>query len=456
MRIIIISIIMLLFIPLCSGMEFQNPPDAVMELNPSTEILEGVLVEFSANDSDDLFDYEYFVIRWWINGIMVSTERSFVRSFDEGDYDVTLYVKTHHGNDSVFRHIYVDTNDVPDIEGQVIYFDPYDKSEKKSERQISIPLYASVLLEVWNEDESDDDLSFSIDISPCCGLEVADIEDDDDEITVSLFASESGKYDVLITGTDEAGQKSDAKFSIHVGSPKELLLDYPDSIDEGKSVGFSIQHPCSDEICDYSIVIYNIETGERREYSNNRRISFSDSGPMDITGSIIYNGSLLDTVTKSFYVEDTKNDPPVITIEWDEPVYAQIPHKFHVTAWDDRDTRVKEILVEIHGDYEDDERVLFTKIPGSEGNFSLTPRRADSYEIVVKCHDSEGESTEITARFDTLPPDEAPESEENGEEEEEAEEPDWEEGTRKTPFLSGVTALLILLFSAGIYKVKVR
>ena len=454
----IIVALLLLLLPLCSGMEFQNPPDANLDMNPdrSDQILAGVPVEFSAEGSHDLFDYEH-IIELRIDGILVSTESSFIRAFKEGDYVVSLYVETIHGNDTVEIDFYVYPNDAPEIKGRISYYDPYDDSEKESNKQLSVPRYASATLEAWNEEDNDDDLSFSIDISPCCGLEVADIEDDDDELTVSLFASELGKYEVLITGTDEAGQKSDAEFSIQVGSPKELLLDFPDTINEGESVRFSIQHPCSDEICDYSIVIDNIETGERREYSNNRRISFSDSAPIGITGSVSYNGSVLDTVTKSSFVYDTENDPPVITIEWDEPVYAQIPHKFHVTAWDDRDTRVKEILVEIYGDDVDDEKFIFTKIPGSEGNFSLTPKRADSYEIVAKCYDSEGKSTEITAKFDTLPPNEAPESEENGEEEEEEQtDSDWEEGTRKTPFLSGVTALLILLFSAGIYKNKVR
>ncbi len=422
-----------------SGEEFQNPPDAVMDLDPSKGILSGVPVELSATDSKELFDFEHS-IEWHDNGVLISTEQTFVHTFSEGDHNVSLYVETNYGNDLVYKRFHVYENDVPEIEGQVIYYDPYKESEIDSNKQISVPQQASVTVEAWTE-ESDDVISYSVKITPCCGIEVAEMDEDDDELTVSLFASEPGNYEVLITATDEAGQTDTLEFRVSVGSPKDLQLDFPDRIDEGESIGFIIQHPCSDEICDYSLVVENQETGERQEYCNDCYVSFSDSGPMEITGSVSYNGSVLDTATKSFYVEDTKNDPPVITIEWVEPVYAQIPHTFYVKAWDDRG-RVKEILITICGDYEDDERIISTKIAGNDGNITLTPRRADSYyEVVAKSCDTEGECTETSVGFDTLSPDEAPEYEEDDGQTES----DWEEGsTEDTGFLSAVTTLFII------------
>ena len=111
-----------------SAAEWDTPPEAViyMEPEPGDQILAGVPVEFTAEDSYDVDFDEWHVIVWSVNGNPVSTEISFVKTFGKGNYEASLYVETVYGNDTVHKKFYVYPNDVPELEGQLLYYDPYD------------------------------------------------------------------------------------------------------------------------------------------------------------------------------------------------------------------------------------------------------------------------------------------------------------------------------------------
>ncbi|MFH1432017.1 MAG: hypothetical protein ABIG84_02260 [archaeon] len=443
------------------------PPEAVMDLDPdpSEGILAGTPVMLSANNSLEVFDYEHKCI-WGINGEAVSTQCSFVRPFKEGDYNVSLYVETgpggSYGNDLISRDFYVYKNPAPEIEGVMKYSDPFSDSEKESERELTVPLFASVQIIVWNKEEAekDDETTFSVKVSPV-GLETGEIEEDGDNTTFSLFAAKQGTYDVLVTATDEAGQASSVNFGVKVQGSKDLEIEYdPDYVSEGSDIKFRLKHPCHDDVCKYTTSVIDIERGHTDSAEGVEFTwSFDDEGPYNVTTNVTYNGSVIATGTTEFLVDDTIDDPPLIIINRTTPAVAGEPVNISLWTYDDG-RQVSFIDVKIYGDYNDETRYTTGRVIGDKGNITFIPRRAATYKVVAKACDKK-QCPEKTYSFEVLEKPSEKEVEQQDQKEgispveeniSEEETETQEEGKKETPgfgFLSAmlVLAILILIMS---------
>lgn len=393
-------------------------PEAIIDVEPDPPIYAGVSVTLSAEYSARI--NERSNITWKVNGVPVPHKLAFIRSFDEGDTIVNLTIVNEDGKkDTVSIEFYVRPNPVPDLNGSITYYDPYEDETKVSVKKITVPLHASfeVFFEDLNDRKKDDLVFFTLTCSE--GLEIADQRIRSREGTATLFAWSEGDGLVNVTAEDEAGQKDYFEFEVTVTGEEEpeVELDPGDSVDEGEKITILVTHPCSPEVCEYLIIIRNDDTGEEEEYFGKKvGRTFRDDGPYTMTCNVSYNESLLGSHQKAIWVNNTEDDPPEIL--WikmtPEVVYPGDNVTFLIRIWDD-DASLETLWVyaEVSGDYIDESRnpveiVHFNATGlGSFTNSSLIPGR---HEVTVNFpFDVEGARKE-TFQFRVLKPE--PEQEE--------------------------------------------
>ncbi len=448
-------LVAMLFVVIPAG-AFQNPPEAVLDMEPEPRdrILAGVPVVLSAEYSYDVFEFEH-IIELRDNGNLISMEESVVYPFKEGDHNVSLYVKTEYGSDIVWMRFHVYRNPPPEIEGTMKYYDPFNNYEAKSNKKLSVPLFGSVSIVVWNKEdaERDDETSYSASVSQT-GLEVAKIEDDGDNTSFSLFASEAGTYNVLVTGRDEAGQESSANFVVNVQCSKALEIDMtPDNVSEEVDIKLRLKHPCQDDICDYKTSIKDMERGGTVTVEEAEFIwYFDDEGPYIVTTNVTYNGTIITSHSIDLFVADTVDDPPSIIINVTTPAFVGEPVNIILEAYDDGH-EVEVIDAEIHGDYEDETRYTTGRVVGDSGTITFTPRKTGSYHVTAKTCDKM-ECNEITLYFDVLEntTKKVDEQEDKKEEKLPDEETQDQGNDKKTPGFRGLTVIMAVL----IIHVKMR
>ncbi len=425
-RIVMMMIVLSAIMTLASAGHPQ--PEAVMNMDPDSSqgILAGIPVTLSAGGSHDVFDVEYKIV-WTINGFVASRESTFVTVFHEGDYEVILSVETgpdgSYGNDQVSRKFHIYKNPAPDIEGLIKYYDPFNDRDTKSNKELSVPQFGSVLIEVWNnmDAKKDDETSYSASVSQA-GLEIADSEEDGDKTYFFLFASETGTYNVLVTATDEAGQESSANFVVKVQAPKDLKIDMtPDEVSEGDDIEFQLRHPCLDGVCDYTTSIKDVDRGGLQSIEGEEFTISFDEGPYEVICQVTYNGIVIATQTSEFLVGDIVDDPPTIIITVTQG-FIDKPIEIILEAHDDGH-EVKVIEAKIYGNYDDETRHISKQIVGDSGTITFTARQTGTYHVIAKACDKK-ECSEKTLYFDVLPSDSDDEEEEDIPEEEEEEDGD--------------------------------
>jgi len=453
-EVILLMAMLLVIVPVAA----LNPPEAILEFepDPSEGILEGVPVRVSAEDSNNVFEIEH-TIELRDNGNIISTEKSVMSPFKEGDHNLSLYIETTHGNDTVYRNFYVYANPPPEIEGVMKYYDSFNDRETKSNKELSVPQFGSVSIVVWNEEdaERDDETSYSTSISQP-GLEIANSEEDGDNTTFYLFASETGKYDVLFTATDDAGQESSANFVVRVETQKDLEIEMsPDDVLEGAEIKFQLEHPCQDDVCKYTTSVIDIDYSETH-YVEGEEFTwyFDDEGPYNVISNVTYNGSVIASHKINLFVDNIEDDPPSIIINVTTPALVGEPINITLRAYDDG-KEVEVIDVIIYGDYEDETRHTSKRVVGDSGTITFIARQTGSYRIVAKTCDKM-QCSEETFYFEVLKNStEVDEQEEIIEEtlpDEETQEDTQNQGDTKTPGFRGLIAIMALL----IIHVKMR